>query len=381
MPLDTTPRLRKRTVVALAAVSIIIAVLVVGLGAGLHHRHSSSPSSASNANPSIDAVATPYLSLVTSNGSHPELIASGLSGVRTLVYDFSPNLLLALVKGTQQVVGIAVQDLSVRTVLDASALGLRLTHGLAIDDEYLYASSSSNVYRWPYNRTASSAVQSNAGVVLITNINNGTEGQHFTRTLVLSPSSPAYLFVQVGSRTNVDPDSSRARIRRFLLGSYNGTAIDYSEGQLVADGIRNGVAMGFSNDIALWVAGNGPDNVDRPDVVANMVQDSPVEPVYRIDQLGLRYGYPFCFAAGNTSMTFATAPNVGMMYAWPTFMNDTVHTDGFCRNGLNAVPPQAYMPAHSAPLALGFNPISNDMLVALHGSWDRTVPAGYSVVR
>ncbi|MGH7361375.1 MAG: PQQ-dependent sugar dehydrogenase, partial [Candidatus Methylomirabilales bacterium] len=52
------------------------------------------------------------------------------------------------------------------------------------------------------------------------------------------------------------------------------------------------------------------------------------------------------------------------------------------------VPATLEMPAHSAPLGLGFytgtmfpEEYRGDLFVAFHGSWNRSVPTGYKVVR
>lgn len=50
-------------------------------------------------------------------------------------------------------------------------------------------------------------------------------------------------------------------------------------------------------------------------------------------------------------------------------------------------PSRIDVPAHSAPLGLAFIPDSwptdyrGDLLVAYHGSWNRSVPTGYKIVR
>jgi glucose/arabinose dehydrogenase len=50
-------------------------------------------------------------------------------------------------------------------------------------------------------------------------------------------------------------------------------------------------------------------------------------------------------------------------------------------------PAKVELQAHSAPLGIGFVPKSwpteyqNNLIVAFHGSWNRTVPTGYKLVR
>lgn len=81
----------------------------------------------------------------------------------------------------------------------------------------------------------------------------------------------------------------------------------------------------------------------------------------------------------------------GKDYGWPYCYGDRVHDDNFDPKKIHScdttVPPQISFQAHSAPLGLAFIPDSwpeeyrGDLLVAYHGSWNRTEPTGYKVVR
>ncbi|HEY9072488.1 MAG TPA: PQQ-dependent sugar dehydrogenase, partial [Desulfobaccales bacterium] len=83
----------------------------------------------------------------------------------------------------------------------------------------------------------------------------------------------------------------------------------------------------------------------------------------------------------------------GKDYGWPYCYGKRVHDDQFDPQGLKrdfcqtTMPSYIDIPAHSAPLGLAFFPASwpkpyrYDLLVAYHGSWNRTIPTGYKVVR
>jgi hypothetical protein len=101
-----------------------------------------------------------------------------------------------------------------------------LNHGLAIHQNYLYASSDSHVYRWPYDPVAVNVT--GAMETVIYNMNayrdpeeNGTtntdevRGNHVTRTLMFDAQDR--LLVSVGSIGNIDSSSFRSRIRRFII--------------------------------------------------------------------------------------------------------------------------------------------------------------------
>ena len=83
----------------------------------------------------------------------------------------------------------------------------------------------------------------------------------------------------------------------------------------------------------------------------------------------------------------------GGHYGWPCCYGKRVHDDNFDPTGTHrefcgeTIPAFIDIPAHSAPLGLAFFPkewpeeFRHDLLVAYHGSWNRTEPTGYKVVR
>lgn len=77
---------------------------------------------------------------------------------------------------------------------------------------------------------------------------------------------------------------------------------------------------------------------------------------------------------------------------WPYCYGDRVPDPNFTKAGDNrcqsSLTPKVQMQAHSAPLGLAFYEgtmfpaeFRNNVFVALHGSWNRSVPTGYKVVR
>ena len=99
---------------------------------------------------------------------------------------------------------------------------------------------------------------------------------------------------------------------------------------------------------------------------------------------------------GNLTKPFGQDPQFLKQLAWPDFMNDSIHSDAWCQDGNNNRPPLACIPAHSSPITLRFykseDGCSNtnrsfscsqqgDAFISLHGSWNRPIPVGYSVVR
>jgi glucose/arabinose dehydrogenase len=175
-----------------------------------------------------------------------------------------------------------------------------------------------------------------------------TQG-HNTRTVLFSPDGSS-MFVSIGSSCNVcdEDDPRRAAIVRY---NPDGS------GELVyASGLRNAVGITFRPGTdELWATNNGRDMLG---------DDQPPETIYRVNSGG-DYGWPRCHAGRIVDPDFGA--------------------DQACE-GIEQ--PVVEIQAHSAPLGLTFYTgdrfpadYQGDLFVALHGSWNRSVPIGYKVVR
>lgn len=184
--------------------------------------------------------------------------------------------------------------------------------------------------------------------VLIENLPTG--GGHVTRTVVISADEKIY--VSVGSSCNVCEEGNP---KRSAILKYN---LDGSGEEIHAEGLRNTVGMAFDKQGTLWGVNNGRDRLG---------DDLPGEEV-NIIQKGNHYGWPYCYGNGVVDTTFSGR-------------------EDFCKN--QTTNPTYQMQAHSAPLGIAFYPnetrfpqeLNNNMFITFHGSWNRTVPTGYKVVR
>jgi len=213
-------------------------------------------------------------------------------------------------------------------------------------------------------------------------------GGHSTRTLIFDKDG--LLYVAIGSNANVDQNSDRARIRRFNITNFPTGGIEFSTGLVFADGLRNEVGLAFDEDDILWGVQNGADNLNRADLGGDIHNTNPADEMTKFDKaLRTHYGYPYCWTVDQLQNH-----NKGDQFAWPTFMNDGVHTDAWCRNVNNNRPPTLPLPAHYAALGITFYDASTcnttgafpcsmkgDAFVTFHGSWNREPAAGYKVVR
>jgi glucose/arabinose dehydrogenase len=308
-----------------------------------------------------------------------------------------PSTILALERGSSSIVlledadGDGVAD-SRRTLATAPDLN----HGLALHDGYVYASSDQNVYRWAYTEDFGSVDPS--PTLVVNNINADGQGGapfgHRTRTIIFDGSDR--LYISVGSAGNVDDDSFRSRIRRFSDLDPSNFPIDFLQGEVFADGLRNEVGLAFDTHGVLWGVENGADNLERSDLGGDITNDNPAEELnrFREEDVGRHYGYPYCWTE------FLLSPGLGQgrgtAWAWPTFLANGAVTDAQCRN--NYIGPVVSMQAHSAPLGITFYrwkdpnelphgctggfPRSMDgfAFLAFHGSWNRDIPTGYKVI-
>jgi glucose/arabinose dehydrogenase len=108
---------------------------------------------------------------------------------------------------------------------------------------------------------------------------------------------------------------------------------------------------------------------------------------------GTFYGYPQCFSIGNLTTSLGNDPEYLKQYAWHTFRDK--FSDSWCQDTQNNRPPVLGLPAHSSPIQMQFFGSSDgcgksdkalpctyvdSFIATLHGSWDRPIPAGYSIV-
>ena len=276
--------------------------------------------------------------------------------------------------------GDRVSDDSERVVLVPGSAGLELNHGISVHDGYLYASSASTVYRWPY--VAGTRTPLGTPEIVIQGI---PATGHVTRTLK-ALDGDHWLYVSIGSGSNLDADSSRARVMRYDLQAIPSGGYPWTAGELFADGLRNEVGLAFDSAGRAWGVQNGIDDLARPDLGGDIHDGNPAEIVTQFAQPGRFYGYPYCWSEYSLPAGIGRGP--GTVWATPATMNDGTHDDAWCRDPDHVAAPSLAMISHSAPLGMAFyyadglSPVVNgDAFVALHGSWDRDPPSGYEVVR
>ena len=224
--------------------------------------------------------------------------------------------------------------------------GLSRPHGLAFQDGKLLVGDSDRLLRFTYDPAT---MRASAPEVLVAGLPRG--GNHPFKTVIVGPDRR--LYVSVGSSCNVceERDPRRAAILR-----YNS---DGSGERIVATGIRNAVGIAFHPVTGrLWATINERDwqgDDVPPDYISEIVE-------------GGFYGWPYCYV-----------------------QERKVHPDSEYRNPdacARTTLPTLEIQAHSAPIGLAFytgrqfpEEYRGDLFVVYQGSWNRSVPTGYKLVR
>ncbi len=224
--------------------------------------------------------------------------------------------------------------------------GLRNPHGLAFFNGMLFVAEETKVSRYFWDENLLEARLDKK----LFDLPSG--GRHFTRSLAFD--SQGRLFVSIGSTCDVcyEKDPFLAAI---IVSDQEGATP-----QLYAKGLRNAVFINFNQQgNELWSTEMGRDFLG---------DNLPPDEINLIKQNG-DYGWPICY--GNNIHDTAFDKN--------TYIRDPC---------ADKIPPVFAIPAHSAPLGLVFinspqlpDDWQGDLLVAYHGSWNRSVPDGYKVVR
>lgn len=218
------------------------------------------------------------------------------------------------------------------------------------DPKWLYVSNTTTVSRFPYK--SGDLAAAGKAETLITGIPGGG---HVTRDLAFSPDGKS-LFVAVGSGTNVDdPDDHPGERNRANVLEYT------PEGKLVGvygAGIRNPVGLAVNPTTGeLWCSVN-----ERDMLGDNLVPDY----ITHIERGGF-YGWPWFYMGGN---------------------QDPRHAGKHPELKSKVLVPDVLLQPHFASLQLMFYEGSQfpaeykgDIFAAEHGSWNRSVRAGYEVIR
>ncbi len=272
-------------------------------------------------------------------GFHIEVLSDKVPGARAMA--LSPSGTLYVGTRREGKVYALRPGEPVRVV----AKGINMPVGVAFHNNALYISAVSRIVRLDNIETR----LDNPPTPVVVTDKFPTETHHGWKFIAFGPDG--YLYVPVGAPCNVcQPDENRyANIMKMKP--------DGSDLQVVARGVRNTVGFDWHPATReLWFTDNGADMMgdDIPDCELN-----------RLTRPGQHFGFPYCHA-GNVP-----DPRYGASRACSEF-----------------VAPVAKLGPHVAPLGMRFYTgrqfpaeYRNNILIAEHGSWNRSKKIGYRLKR
>jgi len=213
---------------------------------------------------------------------------------------------------------------------------------MAFHDGKLYVAETNRTARYDWNEQTLKAT--NPQVITKT-----PTGGHSTRTILFAPNGKLYLSIGSSCNVCVEKDQRRATVLEMNP--------DGSNERVFARGLRNAVGLTWNDKTgSIWTTENGRDMLG---------DDLPPEEVNDLGKNGGDFGWPYCY---------------GSKLANPEYKD--------VKRCASTIAPAVEMQAHSAPLGLAFNrgpmfpaEYKDDLFVAFHGSWNRSIPTGYKVVR
>lgn len=284
--------------------------------------------------------------------------ARNLNGPRVIVFDPKNRLIVSETKEGKVVRLVDADNDGFAEIREVIISDVPKPHGLALacnDQEgatcILYVATHNTVDSYVYD-IVTGALSNKKKLI---DIPASATDRHYTRSLLWDKMTPSLLYVSVGSSCDVckEKDPFRAGIS-----VYN---IEKKTIERYATGLRNAVFMTINpKDNSIVATEMGRDGLGDelpPDEINTIIG-------------GNDYGWPICF--GNNIHD--------KQYDKNTYIRNPC-TKPF------TTPSLIDLPAHSAPLGLTFvtnnlwpKKYLNGLIVAYHGSWNRSIPTGYKLV-
>ena len=227
---------------------------------------------------------------------------------------------------------------------------LAVPNGVAFRDGKLYVGLIDRIVR--FDGIASNFSQNPKPAVEM--VRFPEEMRHGWKFIGFGPDGRLYVPVGADGNMTTDPDQ---------FGLIYRLSSDMTRKEIFAKGVRNSVGFDWHPQTGeLWFTDNGRDNLV---INTQGSDDIPPDELNRAPQSGLNFGHPFCHAG--------TIADPDPEYA----------RLGACAD---AVPPVQNLLPHAAALGMRFytgksypQEFRNQILIAEHGSWNRSTRIGYRV--
>lgn len=222
---------------------------------------------------------------------------------------------------------------------------LYMPNGVAFRDGSLFVAEVNRILRYDHIETR---LKDPPDPVVVSKKFPG-EAHHGWKYIAFGPDGR--LYIPVGAPCNVCEESD-ARFASIMRMQPDGRDL-----KIFAQGIRNSVGFDWHPQTKeLWFTNNGRDW---------MGDDMPPDTLHRAAQSGIHFGFPYCHAGDIPDPEY-----------------------GGQRQCSEFTPPALKLDAHVASLGMKFYtgtmfpPHYNDnIFIAEHGSWNRSIPIGYRVMR
>jgi glucose/arabinose dehydrogenase len=224
--------------------------------------------------------------------------------------------------------------------------GLNVPNGIAMQDSIIYIGMQDKIVNWPVPAEFDSALPLQPLLPVYEGLKN--EFLHGWRYIGFGPDRK--LYVALGAPCNIcDLEENTGKIIRMNA--------DGSGVEIVADGVRNSVGFDWHPKTGeLWFTDNGADG---------MGDDTPPDELNRVKTAGQHFGFPYIGGKSTKLAGYEDKKPMG-----------------------EVTPAEIEFQAHTANLGIEFydgsmfpKEYKNDAFVAQHGSWNRTEPVGYRIMR
>ena len=223
--------------------------------------------------------------------------------------------------------------------------------GMLILNNKFYVGNTDGLVMYDYKLGDTQMTNSGKKIV---ELRAGGYNNHWARNIIASKKGDK-IYISVGSGSNVAEHGMDNEIRRATILEINP---DGSGERAYAEGLRNPIGMAYAPGTnTLWTAVNERDELGDelvPDYLTSVKE-------------GGFYGWPYAYLGQNPDPRMADNPH-------PELVKKTIA-------------PEVLLGAHTASLGLAFYEkkafpakYHNGAFVGQHGSWNRSVLAGYKVV-
>ncbi len=299
------------------------------------------------------------LPITLQSGFSISVYAKDLDRPRVLMLDPAGKLLVSLT-AAGKIVAVSDQDGNGKAETNQVILeGLNRPHGMATrcteSGCKLYVAQADKITVYDYVKDSGNLVNK-TGTKLI-DLPFRTSDRHFTRSLLFRPfPNDKELLVSIGSTCDVCHEADERH------GGVIAVNVETKASRIFATGLRNAVFMTLNPvDGKVWATEMGRD----------MLGDNlPPDEINVINDKG-NYGWPICYGKNIHDTDF----------------DKNTYIRNPCMEPFET-PSVIDLQAHSAPLGLSFIPEEGwphdywyNLIVAYHGSWNRSTPTGYKLAR